>query len=371
MERLWLWLDWALAGTLATAGVVEIATPDDRPGGVVFVASALVVLGGTLPLAWRRRRPLAALTAISASGAVFVAANDALAGGGAPFLAWLLAVYACAAYSDRRRALIGAGIATGIVAAWHLTQLLRDEPITDLPGLWLLVAAVWLVGRVVRWRTTDAARLERESVHSRDAAVAAERVRIARELHDVVAHSVSVMVVQAQAAQRVLEGEQASARESLDTIEHTGRQALVELRRLLGMLRSSDDELAMAPQPSLRHLDQLVASVRDAGLPVDLRREGDERALPPGVDLSAYRIVQEALTNALKYAGPSRALVVVRYGENDVELEVSDDGRGPAPASGNGHGLAGMRERVAVYGGTLESGARAGGGYSIRARLPL
>jgi signal transduction histidine kinase len=371
MERFWLWVDWALAVTLAGVGVIRLATADDRPEGLALVASALVLLAGTLPLGWRRRRPLAALTVISASGVVAVAADDALSGGAEPFLAWLLAVYASAAYADRRRAVAGAAVATGVVAAWHLSQLLRDEPITDLPGLWLLIAATWLVGRVVRWKTMDAARLERESQQGRQAAASAERSRIARELHDVVAHSVSVMVVQAQAAQRVLEGDQASARESLDTIEHTGRQALVELRRLLGMLRASDDELATAPQPSLRHLDQLVASVRDAGLPVELRLEGDERPLPPGVDLSAYRIVQEALTNALKYAGPARARVVVRYGSDEIELEVSDDGVGPAPASGNGHGLAGMRERIAVYGGTLESGARVGGGYSIRARLPL
>ena len=372
MKRVWPWVDWALALTLATVAEVRLAVMDDRPDGVALAAGALLLLAATLPLAWRRSRPLATIAIISAAGLVAIVAGDALPGdGGEPFLAWVLAIYAAAAHADRTRALIGLGIATALIAAAHLDNFLRDKPITDLPGLWLLVAATWLVGRVVRWRTTDAAQLERQSEHERALAVAAERSRIARELHDVVAHSVSVMVVQAQAAQRVLEGEQRSARESLETIEQTGRQALVELRRLLGMLRDGDDELALGPQPSLDHLDRLVASVRDAGLPVELRLEGDARPLPPGVDLSAYRIVQEALTNALKHAGPARARVVVRYGADDVELEITDDGREPAAVDGNGHGLAGMRERIAVYGGTLETGGRSGGGYSVRARLPL
>jgi signal transduction histidine kinase len=216
-----------------------------------------------------------------------------------------------------------------------------------------------------------AERAERERELRAREAVADERARIARELHDVVAHDVSVMVVQAQGAARVLEGEQPQVRQALAAIEATGREAVDEMRRLLGVLRRSDDELAVAPQPSLGQLEALVAGVRDAGLPVELEVVGEPRTLPPGVDLSAYRIVQEALTNALKHAGPARARVVVRYEADAVALEVSDDGPGVAEAVGTGHGLVGMRERVALYGGDLEAGESREGGWALRARLPL
>jgi signal transduction histidine kinase len=155
------------------------------------------------------------------------------------------------------------------------------------------------------------------------------------------------------------------------TIESTGRQALAEMRRLLGLLRAPDEQIALAPQPSLTRLDELAASLRAAGLPVELAIEGDPAPLPAGVDLSAYRIVQEALTNALKHAGPARARVIVRYEHESVELEISDDGRGEDPAADGGHGLVGMRERVSLVGGDLEAGAASGGGYLVRARLPL
>jgi signal transduction histidine kinase len=161
------------------------------------------------------------------------------------------------------------------------------------------------------------------------------------------------------------------ARLAFDEIERTAAQALAEMRRLLGMLRADDDEIALAPQPSLSHLGRLVAQVRDAGLPVDVSIDGEAVELPPGVDLAAYRIVQEALTNALKHAGPARARVVVRYGERDVEVEVYDDGAGSPNGAAGGQGLVGMQERVAVYGGELECGPRPGGGFAVRARLPL
>jgi signal transduction histidine kinase len=179
------------------------------------------------------------------------------------------------------------------------------------------------------------------------------------------------MVVQAQGADRILEGAQPEVRAALTAIETTGREAIDEMRRLLGILRRGDDELTLAPQPSLTELDALVAGVREAGLPVTLEVVGEPIALPPGVDLSAYRIVQEALTNALKHAGPAHARVIVRYGADAVELEVSDDGPGGVDAPGTGHGLVGMRERVALYGGDLEAGSRREGGWALRARLPL
>ena len=223
-----------------------------------------------------------------------------------------------------------------------------------------IFGGTWLAGRAIRRRRARERDLIVEREEKARAAVLEERTRIARELHDVVAHAISVIVLQARGARHALDAEPDDARGALDAIEHTATQALREMRRLLGMLRADDGEVALAPQPSLAQLDTLVAHVRDAGLPVDVRVEGTPRELAPGVDLSAFRIVQEALTNALKHAGPAQAQVLVRYGEDALELEVADTGGGALNGSGGGgHGLAGMRERVAVFGGELESGPRA------------
>jgi signal transduction histidine kinase len=200
--------------------------------------------------------------------------------------------------------------------------------------------------------------------------VAEERARLARELHDVVAHAVSMVVVQAEAG-AAAGGPPDRVEEAFDAIADTGRTALAELRRLLGVLRSPGEAGPREPQPGVAQLEPLVESVRRAGLPVEVRVEGADRPLPPGVDLSAYRIVQEALTNSVKHAGPARASVLLRYGERDLELEVVDDGRGPRTGSAAGHGLAGMRERTALLGGELDAGPAPGGGFTVRARLPL
>lgn len=202
-------------------------------------------------------------------------------------------------------------------------------------------------------------------------AVAEERQRIARELHDVVAHSVSVMTVQAGAVRRLLRPDQVRERQALETVEATGREALTEMRRLVGLLRQQSSMPEFAPQPSMRTLDVLVGTVRETGLPVDLSVEGEPRDLPPGVDLSAYRVIQEALTNALKYAGPARAWVTIRWLERHVVLEIANDGRSEPGGDGAGHGLMGLRERVALVGGTVDSGPREGGGFVVTARLPL
>ena len=201
-------------------------------------------------------------------------------------------------------------------------------------------------------------------------AVEDERARISRELHDVIAHSVSVMTVQASAVRRLLQPEQEREREALLVVEETGRQALTEMRRLLGILREEGSSPERAPQPGIATLEALVEDVRQAGLPVVLTVEGEPLRLPPGVDLSAYRIVQEALTNALRHAGPAHAWVAVRYGGDDVEIEVANDGRSDGER-GQGQSLVGMRERVALVGGELTAGPRKGGGFSISARLPV
>ena len=227
----------------------------------------------------------------------------------------------------------------------------------------------WAKKRLVDGITGHSARARAAEEARR--AVEEERGRITRELHDVLAHSVSVMTVQASAVRRLLTPEQEREREALLAVEETGRQALAEMRRLLGIMRSEHEVAALAPQPGLDTLPALVDQVRRSGLPVELSVEGTPVQLPAGVDLSAYRIVQEALTNTLKHAGPARAWVAVRYGGDDVEIEVANDGRADAGGNGGGHGLAGMRERVALCGGELHTGPRPGGGFRISARLPV
>jgi signal transduction histidine kinase len=251
-------------------------------------------------------------------------------------------------------------------------------PVGDYVWTFITFSIAWIIGFALggRLRETDATRrlaeqaeLEREE--QARLAVAEERARIARELHDVVGHSVSVMTVQASAVRRLLEPDQEQEREALLVVEQTGREALAEMRRMVGVLRRPDEAPALAPQPSLEHIEKLVAHTRETGLPVELRIEGNPTPLPAGIDTTAYRIVQEALTNAVKHARAGKAEVVVRYANGTVELTVSDDGRGGGDGGGSGHGLVGMRERVSVYGGELEAGPQAGGGFRLRATLPV
>jgi signal transduction histidine kinase len=343
--------------------------------------AVVLVLAGTLPLAWRRRFPLAVLAATGALAIVLEAANYPPSTGGVPVL---VALYTVTTRSSRRVA-IRAGVATaaGIFLALLVTH--QKVTVSDVIENVVIFGTAWVLGERNRVRQaylaeleTRATQLEREREVNAARAVADERTRIARELHDVIAHNVSVMVVQAGAARRTIDRDADGAREAMALIESTGRQALDEMRRLIGVFRQDNDpvQATLAPQPSVRHLDQLVAQVREAGLPVELEVEGEPQPLASGVDLSAYRIVQEALTNSLKHAGPAHATVRVRYGGNDVEVIVTDDGRGPRPPdAGNGscggHGLVGMRERVALYGGELDVGPRGGGGFEVRARLPV
>jgi signal transduction histidine kinase len=265
------------------------------------------------------------------------------------------------------------------VAAFIAIVATKGKPVGDAVFVAIVLFAPWLLGlelhrRAFRVRelVEQAETLGQQAEQRARRAVEEERARIGRELHDVVAHAMSVIVVQAGAERHVLPPEQESTRAVLETIERTGRQALGEMRRLVGMMRSADNLLALAPQPSVTYLLELCDQVRAAGLPVHLEITGDPVQLPPGVDVSAYRIVQEALTNALKHAGPARALVRVSYLPHDLDIEIIDDGRGAlSKAPAEGHGLAGMRERVALYGGDLRAGNQASGGYAIHVRLPL
>ena len=336
---------------------------------------AITALVMTLPLVWRRRAPIAVVSVVMAALTVSSLAWNTPDATVFPTAVIVLAMYSVAAHCELRGALIGAVVVTLPVA---VLEAGIDGEVGNFFFVAVMNGAVWIAGRAVRSHRSRAVRLEdrtvvleREGEQRARAAVAEERARIARELHDIVAHSVSTIVVQAGAERRVLDERQASTREALLSIEQTGRQALVEMRRLLGMLRKNDQELALAPQPSMEHVDLLLEQVRAAGMPVELRIEGEPVSLPPGVDLSAYRIIQEALTNALKHAGPARATVTVRYDEHELKLEIADSGRGAVNGGDGGHGLVGMRERVALYGGELETGARAGEGYAVQARLPL
>jgi signal transduction histidine kinase len=370
-------IDIAIAAALAITGSAEVwatSALDGDPRALLTLA----VLAMTLPLAFRRRWPLAVLVVVLFWATVTSAAWDLFDKTAFGMGVLLVAAYAVAAYRELREAAIGGAIILG----WGAAAMVWDDvPFGDYLFVAIILGGVWAAGRTVRSRRQLAVALADKNVlleHEQEArakqAVAEERTRIARELHDVVAHNVSVMVVQAGAERRALGDDRPATREALEAIEQTGRQALTEMRRLLGMLRKDDDELALAPQPSMEHLELLVSQVREAGMPVELEVEGEPEPLPAGVDLSAYRIVQEALTNALKHAGPARALVRVRYGVDELELEILDDGPGPAADATNGaggHGLIGMRERVSMFGGNLAAGERSGGGYSVHARLPL
>jgi signal transduction histidine kinase len=368
--------DTLLAFLLAATSVVPVVGGDPSWGKPKTLGVALALLS-TVPIAWRARRPLlAAAIILAANGACIYAAAPQQAAF-QPFVALVLAAYSVGSRAEGRRALwVPPVLAAGAIPVFVAAVLHGQDPGNAIPSfVWLLAA--WAVGRSVRsWRTKSVA-LEianRELGEQRElqaqAAVMVERGRIARELHDVVAHNVSMMVVQAGAAARVLDGEQPDVRNALDVIAAAGRETVDEMRTLLGVLRSDDGPAALKPQPGLADLEHLAGTVREAGLPVTLRIEGAPRSLPPALDLSAFRIVQEALTNTLKHAGPVQALVTVRFQDGALELEIADNGRGPSGRS-TGHGLVGMRERAAMFGGELEAARASEGGFIVRARLPL
>lgn len=374
--------DWALALGLAVLWQIEVwaIAPEHPPGDAgseAYSTAERAIAAGvglifTLALGWRRRAPLAvvALAILVAAVANRVTLLDAAT---VPAFALVTAAYSVGAHTEGRPALLG-----GLGVAALIAATVPELSLENVVFVGMILGGAWLAGRAIGyWRERERVlrrltlELEREREERARAAVAEERVRIARELHDIVAHAIGVIVLQARGGRRSLPTDPDETREALDAIEATGSQALTEMRRLVGMLRTDDEQPALAPQPSLRYLDALATQVREAGLPVDIVVEGQPIELPPGIDMSAYRIVQEGLTNVLKHAGPTTARVVVRYRESDVELEIADSGVGVAVTNGAGHGLAGIRERVAVYGGELEVGPRPEGGFHLRARLPV
>lgn len=358
-------VDVALAVVLTVIALSSILLGGDARSHQLGAALTAPLM--TVPIAFRRRWPLPVGIVVPVTGAFGHALWDAQSV--AYPLAEFLALYALAVWTSTRGFVIGTA---AFIAAAFLSALLPHAGLKGtVPFVTVCVIVMVIVRSVVKDRERKAELAERERDVAAREAVVEERARIARELHDAIAHNVSMVVMQAGAERRVLEKGGGSPHEVLETIEQVGRGALVEMRRMIGMLRSDDGD-PLAPQPGLADLPRLVNQVHEAGLPVDLRIEGAPSELPLGIELSAYRIIQEALTNALKHAGDASATVLVRYGNDSLELEITDDGAGAAAAvTSGGHGLVGMKERVALYGGKLDAGHRPGRGFAVRVLLPI
>ena len=367
-------IDYIAAAALIVLGQIELWVGDALPGPRWLSCPLSFVMCGTV--AFRRRWPLLAPSVALGCNVVMILAAGNPGTSVATAIAWFCALYAIAVWTDTREFLIGMGVLVGgnaLTLVANSTDVHDTGPFTVIPIVAMLLARAAIRGRQQRADTLAARAelLEREQHLRAQEAVVEERARIARELHDLVAHNVSVMVIQAGAERHALPAEQESTREALGSIEQAGRQALADARRLLGMLRRDGDREELEPQPGLAQVAVLLEQVRRAGLQVTLTVEGEARPLDPGRDLCAYRIVQEGLTNALKHGGRSRAEVLLRYAPGSLSIEIRDDGAGTSQLAGAGQGLIGMRERVALYGGELQAGARDGGGFEVLARLPL
>jgi signal transduction histidine kinase len=354
--------DAALAGLMAAAAIGEAARSDGTLPPLTLLA--------TIPLVWRRRWPAAVMLAVLLGALIsWEAPYSEITCAG-------IAAYSIGAHERRRLFGLLELVAVGVLAVAFFGDL---QPTPLVPGPFLVLLLPWLVGNEMRQSRARArelaeraGRLERERQLTLQVAQAGGRARIARELHDVIAHTVSVMVVQAGAARQVVDQSPERASDALRAVEDTGREAMQELRRVLGVL--GDGESGLAPQPALDQVGALVASVREAGLPVDLEVRGVRRTLPATVELAAYRVIQEALTNAVKHSGLAPTRVAIEYRPDELQLEIlcDGDGDGGRPAGGApGRGVAGMRERVSLLGGRIEAGPGIERGYNVRAWLPM
>jgi signal transduction histidine kinase len=374
-------VDWVVGAALLVGSEILIWAGSGHRDRVV---AAIAVIVPSVAVAVRRRW----LVEVLSVGVVIVTVKLAVWGtsvsgqaGGLGLVALMLIFYAIGAFYTGRQArlLFALGITVLLVSTLHSGG-------SPLMSLFLAVAIAgappWLLGRMARGHA-ERERTERERVERLDAerefrvraAALAERARLAREVHDVIAHSVSVMVIQAAGARTVMARDADRAEQSLRVVERAGREALAELRRLLGVLGDGESLRALAPQPGLEDLEELVSRTSAGGLVASIRVEGEPAAVSPGLSLCAYRVVQEALTNAIKHAGASCAQVVLRWSDDALELSVSDDGRGDfvdqSSRAVGGHGILGMRERIALHGGTVEVGSASGGGFAVRASIPL
>ena len=369
---------------LALTGVVTLllvvaqvqiwsAAPAYDVGGRALNAALAAAM--TLPILFARQWPLPAALVVLAA----VTLDQVLGGtGGYQWFVVVLIVYALGAHAGPLAGPVGASVVAVLLLAVDIPRLRDGAPVDEvLPG-WAVLAGVYGLGRWLRHRRSEldrladrTAQLERDQEAAAREAVELERARIALELHDLVAHSMAVIVLQAQAGRRVVRTDASTADQALAAIESTGRSAMAELRRLLDVLHLEGEPDDLDPRPGLAQLQVLADRVGRAGMPVTIAVEGRERPLPAGVELSAYRIVQEALTNALRHAGRATASVGVTYAADSIELRICDDGAGTPDGPGSGgHGLAGMRERVRLFGGTLEAGPGPTGGFRVRAVLP-
>ena len=363
-----------LVAVLLVVNLVEMAASADVSGAEWAAALPSAALL-TVPLLWRRTRPLfVLLLVVSGYTAQFSAVGYYNAA--AMVVAWLVAVYSLTAHAPRLH--VAAGLLVGVVPVWVFLSAHPDRTVGDVGPSELVLfgvpaAAGWGMRRVRRLAEQAeqrAAERDRAAQVEAELAAANERAHIARELHDVIAHSVSVIVVQAEAAEALLDTDVERARESLGAIQRTGRDALAELRQMLGLLRTTDGGDARAPEPTLARLPALLDEVRAAGLDAELTVVGSPRPLPSGVELCAFRVVQEGLTNALKHADGDAAQVSLRYLDDALEVEVLDCGSSAGSGSG-GYGLVGIRERVAAYGGSVDASPVPGGGFALRVRLAV
>ena len=332
----------------------------------------------TLPLALRRKTPLVSFLLVWAGMVGVMVFANGIDNDSIAFIAiFFVALYSLGRHTSGHEVSLGAlAVLTNIVLF-----VLFDGGAVNLGAIafaTLFVGGPWAAGIAIKLRrdrefalSAENRQLERDQAEQARRAVAAERSRIARELHDVVSHAIAVTVLQARGARKMLGVDEDAVRRSLDAIEHTNAQALGDMRRLLSLLRDTEDDADTDPQPSLSRLDTLLAQVRESGLPVEVSVTGNGAEVPPGVDLSAYRIIQEALTNVLKHAGPdATARVQVRYGPDDLDVVVADTGTAPSNGDGRGQGLIGIRERVSVVGGQVDAGPGETGGFIVKAHLP-
>lgn len=358
------WSDAALAGVLLGIAETDVFVGSGWQGPKPFNAVLVGLIG--VAVAWRRHFPLAVL-GLAAGITVLQAASYGSSDSATGFFLIVVAVYSAAAHG--RSAWAALGLTAAGVAAHDLGDP-RIKTFGDAVYDTTMLGLVVLIGLAMRARQAKTQTLEAEQDARERAAVEEERRRIARELHDIISHSLGVLVLQAGAVEQVLERDPARARELLASIRATGQQAIGEMGTLLALVRG-EAEHSLEPQPTLADLDRLVARTRESGLRIELSVEGERRALPAALELSAYRIVQEALTNALKHAGSSEIRVLVRYRARDIEVEVADDGSARGNGRGARRGLAGIGERVSVFGGRFEAGPRPEGGWRVRAVLPV
>ena len=384
-----LFLDAVLAVSLGIVSIFVASRVAGAEGTQVQAGAIALLLVQTVALTVRRRWPMAVYAIVGFGTVAYAWLGYPQSVGG---FGVLIAIYTVAAHVPLREAVVAAGIyvvgmTLSLIGVTRDSGLPLDILVADFLVNLLALILAWTVGVTIRTRRAYVAALEaraelleREREDNASLAVVLERGRIARELHDVVAHNLAVVAVQAAAAERLVETDPGQARQAMQDVATTGRQALTEMRRLLGVLREETMAEALVPQPGVADLRALADTIEDAGMQVELSVQGEERPLPTSVALSAYRIVQEALTNSLRHAGPARARVIVRYLPDALEVRVSDNGRGrpladdPAEPGGHGghggHGLIGMRERVALFGGELEAGPRAEGGFAVVAHIP-